>query len=570
MPRSACRVYIHEANRSTALDSARATPPDWHQDQYAHEVALQTFLKDSPLRTHSLVDADLIFFAANYSGMCWAGRQYYASSLFRKMWTSIPSTGKDVLKVAMLTRVNCPVPWAIGGSFSPKEQTEIERNVLQVRVSVQPKYAAREIVAPSLINSPHWLLGGDVTSASGAAGNERRWDARPLILLIGHIPKLYISVLRFALWRAFRDVPDATIVSSTLGCSVGAYRVCSEVPPTMGTAATNITRGRRQLLRRRSNATHAPPDHVTFCHAACANAGGRTTKFKPLSSKHRCTPSAQALADQCRSYAGYVDFPTEGPLMAAATRVLSRAEYLALAMGHRFCIAAPGDTLDTPKYTEFLLVAAAGGCIPLIVVPDAPTVSLPPLPGSSVGTAGAGSAGAGRSRAWAKPDAALWTMARVMLSTLPHARRIDWCEIGYLLPASLVNDPAHMAEVVKRLRAVGDAEITARRAAARRMRPLFVYDYSNPGGAGATRTGGAEADLVEQLCELARRHRRWSRASASASTTTTAGRSAARPPAVDHSFAPSVSAEIHTRIFRRLQRAGQSCILGRWGNASQQ
>ena len=43
---------------------------------------MQSFVRQSPLRTFKMEEADLIFIAANLSGMCWAGNQFRASSLF--------------------------------------------------------------------------------------------------------------------------------------------------------------------------------------------------------------------------------------------------------------------------------------------------------------------------------------------------------------------------------------------------------------------------------------------------------------------------------------------------------
>lgn len=46
---------------------------------------------------------------------------------------------------------------------------------------------------------------------------------------------------------------------------------------------------------------------------------------------------------------------------------LSHRDYIRLAMTHRFCVVAPGDTLSTKKVAETVHLLALGGCVPLIL-----------------------------------------------------------------------------------------------------------------------------------------------------------------------------------------------------------
>ena len=48
------------------------------------------------------------------------------------------------------------------------------------------------------------------------------------------------------------------------------------------------------------------------------------------------------------------------------TRV-SYNEYVQLGMRHKFCVVASGDNFATPKFTEAILFAAHGGCLPFVV-----------------------------------------------------------------------------------------------------------------------------------------------------------------------------------------------------------
>ena len=53
------------------------------------------------------------------------------------------------------------------------------------------------------------------------------WERRKLLFFSGHVPKLFNNPVRYRLWRALRASPLATVRSSTIGCNVGAYNVCS-------------------------------------------------------------------------------------------------------------------------------------------------------------------------------------------------------------------------------------------------------------------------------------------------------------------------------------------------------
>ena len=63
-----------------------------------------------------------------------------------------------------------------------------------------------------------------------------------------------------------------------------------------------------------------------------------------------------------------VDFASELADMRWSQR-LAHAEYLRLAMRHRYCVVARGDFPSTHKMTEVIALGGAGGCIPLYVAP---------------------------------------------------------------------------------------------------------------------------------------------------------------------------------------------------------
>lgn len=102
----------------------------------------------------------------------------------------------------------------------------------------------------------------------------------------------------------------------------------------------------------------------------------RHFKLPTEPSIRRCGRGRLALLKQCKSYKG-VNYVEEAADMAAATRNLPAQEYFANAMGHRFCLAAPGDFVSTPKITEYVAMGAAGGCLPLMVLAGDPWKTLP-------------------------------------------------------------------------------------------------------------------------------------------------------------------------------------------------
>ena len=91
---------------------------------------------------------------------------------------------------------------------------------------------------------------------------------------------------------------------------------------------------------------------------------------------HMRCKSRSSLKRYCKSHK-HVNFSAELPDMAAAARKLPQREYFDMAMGHRFCLAAPGDFISTPKITEFVALGAAGGCLPVLVIKGEPHNTLP-------------------------------------------------------------------------------------------------------------------------------------------------------------------------------------------------
>ena len=144
------------------------------------------------------------------------------------------------LKAAAYSCDNLP-PWAL--SFAQEPVTD----VLLLRLF---RLKPRDVVVPGVVSSPAWLVSG--TLGGRRPGVERWHLRRKLLFMGGHVPKLYISRVRYDIWRQLVALPmDATLSAHDIACSVRAYRTC------------------------RALVSMQPPAHTTFCHEDCYGVDGR-------------------------------------------------------------------------------------------------------------------------------------------------------------------------------------------------------------------------------------------------------------------------------------------------------
>ena len=179
---------------------------------------------------------------------------------------------------------------------------------------------------------------------------------------------------------------------------------------------------------------------TTHCLAYCKPRPNAPTVYKCGASDRR-TPAQNMrhLLKMCGAHAK-INYTEELPAMVRDTRQLTHAEYLRLAMRHRFCLVAPGDFTSTHKITEAVALGAAGGCVPVLVLPGKP---------KDVGTQ--------------------------VAHMLPYARWLDWCEIAYLVPES--EAAGGMAAVLRQLESLSKEEVEQKRRALRRVRDAFGARY---------------------------------------------------------------------------------------------
>ncbi|KAL3918444.1 MAG: hypothetical protein SGPRY_006017, partial [Prymnesium sp.] len=212
---------------------------------------------------------------------------------------------------------------------------------------------------------PSWLVGEAAAGGEGGGGgrpweNRMEWSRRKLLIFAGHVPKLYISSLRYHLWRQLRELPSATVVSSTLACTVGSFSVC---------------RRSMSFLSAQNNTFFSSHCH-RYCGARLNIIAVNNETDATAAGEYRCGSSSRRLPSenlrhllrQCRAYRA-VNFSSELPAIVRDTRLMKHPDYLHLAMSHKFCLVAPGDFISTHKTTEVVAIGGAGGCIPLIVLP---------------------------------------------------------------------------------------------------------------------------------------------------------------------------------------------------------
>ena len=295
-------------------------------------------------------------------------------------------------------------------------------------VAVQKYRSTPAVVAPFVVSRPPWLV-GEAPSPPAPP-----WLARKLLFFAGHVPKLTISKIRYLLWRQLRRSEHATTVSHTAACTIGSYRVC-----------------------RSKSAVDS--SFRTYCHAHCRDMGLNQS----------CAATRKQLRRECQAYKS-IDFDSEVPDMIRDQRRLDVNAYLRLALLHRFCLVARGDFASTRKIAEAVALGAAGGCLPVIVVPEDAIYS--PRKDATPG--------------WGS------------MMMLPYARWFPYCAIGFVVYESVAG--ANFSSVVQRLLRVTAAEAAEKRAALRRLMHAFVVRENSR----VERPTAAEY-VLEEVCHEARR-----------------------------------------------------------------
>jgi hypothetical protein len=419
-----CRIYVHTAQRSVAQQHV---PSKWAHNQYSVELWLQRSLHGlHPWRVHTIAEADLIFFASNFSLYCAAGRTYQRRLLWDELMSdsSLNNASRRTPSFLPLQYGGCAEPWVGATPLGHGRRKRPPSMLLLLDLALRKGADRRNhgVISPFVVASPPELVAETVAAPALTAAD---FGSRRLLFFAGHVPKLYLNPLRYRLWRQLRQYrANVTTLSSTLACTVGAYAPCQ--------------------LSDADLAAKPPAFFTSFCHAFSASHCGLKPPFTgTCGGSEKNTPS-RAVARFRRGCAAYtkIDFASELPEMLLDTRRLLHSEYVATAGNHRFCLVAPGDFASTHKVTEAMAIGGAGGCIPVFVISS------------------------GRSAT--RLDA-----AREVATVLPYTRWLDYCDVAFLVPSAVANN--NFGRVIERLAAVGLEEAAAKLAALRRVRSAFIF-----------------------------------------------------------------------------------------------
>lgn len=475
-----CRVYALDVEQATGMRlHAAYTPCEWRHNQFASDVRLQQLVArhDHPWLVHDARAADVIVLTGHgFSRWCvaqtilrdslneqrttWnkgelsshlpsklcgnessescgapqdrachlAGRLFRSETAKRQLWRRMTEAADwlnaSAPRVLVYLNNECPPAWAAAAATLKQTGTHLLVDRINARIPDKGRW-----IVPFVVSRPAWLLGDAAVPAEHASNAP--WAERKLLLFAGHVPKLYISQTRYQLWRAWRrETARVSVYTKDISCSLRAYTICR-------------TPSRWEA------------EHDTFCRTDC--------------NTQRLCKTVASLKRECAAYRR-VRWEEELPDVNATNRGLSRAEYLTAAMSHRFCVVAPGDYPSTPKITEFVAVGAAGGCLPVVVVPS------PVVAG-----------------------------ARAML---PYAESwLDYCDIVAVIPESAVRNSTAMRAVLDRLDSLTAADAARWRRALLRVRDAFVT-RERGALAGAPPRISATDFLLREACALASRRPR--------------------------------------------------------------
>ena len=433
-----CNIYLHDAAGAAGFKlPSHYAIPNWRFHRYSQERWVREALVSHRWRVRRIEDADFVVLDAKFTQICTARKTYAARHLWHihlndSLLCDAQNKGRKLNpsgdprclrtsppKLLILSNTECNSPWSgWGGPFMPPSRPPPEYMFALDRLH---GFRQREIamVIPAVLARPAWLTGAAELPPSLLQVQRQPWMMRKLLFFPGHIPKLYVSALRFRVWNQIRTHSMVTAASHTLACTVGAYRLCQEEPE-------RITR-----------------EHLHFCKRACGADGGPRNALAGTFAKQGGIQCAAKTADMLRRQCiAYQEVNFSDTILNANlerdSRFLTHEEYVLTAFGHRFCLAVPGDFMSaSPKITEFIAVGGVGGCIPVLVVPT---------------------------NAW---------------EILPHAHWLNYCSFAYLVHTTARNR-INMPRALARLANVSADEAAAKQRALRTVRDAFVWREPGP------------------------------------------------------------------------------------------
>ena len=238
-----CAVSIYTI---PSVAPASEVPRDWQHHKYSAELHVQRHVNSHPwLLASSPADADLIVVATNLSLWCAAGRPFGARRLLRRVLDDPLVRDASQPKALVLTNTEC-AHVVLQGVALPRHVLLItdrpERPALVASgasAGAGSKTRTRRVVAPAVVARPAWLLSDDgkdddhddddpsAPQASHSASLSRlvvpSWGERRLAFFAGHVPRLFLSPLRYLIWKQLRNVAGVTALSHSLDCAVAAF-----------------------------------------------------------------------------------------------------------------------------------------------------------------------------------------------------------------------------------------------------------------------------------------------------------------------------------------------------------
>ena len=483
-PLPSCRIYSHDvaAGSNWHNNPKLEAPPGWDRRvRGPQELWAQRVLADAthPWIAPSIAQADVVLLSANFSLLCLGHKMVFG---MYNLWAYLERTAPHLVQSnstmprAIFLETSCKIPWAHSAN------RKIGR-VFQIRdLAAGSLHVVAPAVMPPLASARHHRRRGFARQRNNHERQQRRDESSPLLFFAGHVPKLYLAPLRYEIWRQVRDMADVTAISGTINCTVLAW--------------AEICRSPRRLTDGES--------YKTFCRAACP------LQPKPGREGANCARDELALRKACKGgrYARSVQLQADRFALDAnggqRGAWLSSSDYSKHVMGHRFCLAAPGDGLATPKVTEFVFAAAGGGCVPVFVVPDCHRCT-------AIGRLAIETdelSNRTRLQRWSRlPAPTREALSATRLAVIeahiarmmPFSRwKLDYCELGFVLPVSVAR--RNMTHALAQLRSVSEETLQQKRAACAAAESVLVYRADDrPSDA----EPGAVSHILSELCQLA-------------------------------------------------------------------
>lgn len=495
-----CRVFLHYAPPRARVHAVlRENLGEWHAkamrtprwDSHGHRSGAQfevqrhlvASLQSHPWRVYSAAEADAILLVTPHERLCGANHQldgtqsqvklnwlqaiFWAEALMLDANPGHETTPPDAasgkpLRVLARQDSNCLSPHAAIAALLKTAVADVAPVARATAAALQRRYSLETATkrlndmlqlveyvsmnhmsgsfsllrAPTpfvLPDEPTWLTTPEPSGGETGQLGTLHWSERRLLFFAGHMPKLYISRTRYLLWLQLIKDPRATVHSYDINCTIGLYAAC-------GLDFSSKT----ERWFTHEFCKDACPDRARLPYPCMLPPPNATTPSKRLGALRA------RLSRQCKPYR-QLDFEAEAAaIRRSSASSLPRELYLNHSLQHRFCLVAMGDQEGTPKLTEIVAVAGAGGCIPLIVLPY---------------------------------DGSPTHIARI----LPYSRWLDWCDVSWLVSTDVA--VSKMAQVLKQLEAITSEEAAIKSRALKRVRNAFIWRLDQKQNRSLTGTG---------------------------------------------------------------------------------